>query len=73
LRYDITNQTVNQYIVGASYVDDCFIIAANYITDYAYTSTSYDRSPITASCCRSACARSVHHRSAPLEYSPVSE
>jgi LPS-assembly protein len=46
LRYDITNQTVNQYIVGAGYVDDCFIIAANYITDYAYTSTSYT-TPVT--------------------------
>ena len=46
LRYDITNQTVNQYIVGAGYVDDCFIIAANYITDYAYTSTNY-ASPVT--------------------------
>ncbi|WP_170978705.1 LPS-assembly protein LptD [Afipia massiliensis] len=46
LRYDIANQTVNQYIVGAGYVDDCFIIAANYITDYAYTSKSYT-SPVT--------------------------
>ena len=46
LRYDITNQTVNQYIVGAGYVDDCFIIAANYITDYAYTSTCYT-TPVT--------------------------
>ncbi|MCR6734607.1 MAG: LPS-assembly protein LptD [Afipia sp.] len=46
LRYDITNQTINQYIVGAGYVDDCFIIAANYITDYAYTSASY-LSPVT--------------------------
>jgi len=46
LRYDITNQTVNQYIVGAGYVDDCFIIAANYITDYAYTSASYT-TPVT--------------------------
>ncbi|CAN5280906.1 LPS-assembly protein LptD [soil metagenome] len=46
LRYDITNQTLNQYIVGAGYVDDCFIIAANYITDYAYTSLSYT-TPVT--------------------------
>ena len=46
LRYDITNQTINQYIVGAGYVDDCFIIAANYITDYAYTSLSYT-TPVT--------------------------
>lgn len=46
LRYDITNQTVNQYIVGAGYVDDCFIIAANYITDYAYTNAS-STTPVT--------------------------
>ena len=46
LRYDITNNTVNQYIVGAGYVDDCFIIAANYITDYAYTSANYT-TPVT--------------------------
>jgi LPS-assembly protein len=46
LRYDITNQTINQYIVGAGYVDDCFIIAANYITDYAYTSAS-NTTPVT--------------------------
>jgi LPS-assembly protein len=37
LRYDIKNQTVNQYIVGAGYVDDCFTMALNYVTDYAYT------------------------------------
>ena len=46
LRYDITNQTVNQYIVGAGYVDDCFIIAANYITDYAYTNAN-STTPVT--------------------------
>ena len=46
LRYDITNQTVNQYIIGAGYVDDCFIIAANYITDYAYTSFN-NTTPVT--------------------------
>lgn len=46
LRYDITNQTINQYIVGAGYVDDCFIIAANYITDYAYTSAN-STTPVT--------------------------
>ncbi len=38
LRYDITNRSVNQYIVGAGYVDDCFIMAVNYVTDYAYYS-----------------------------------
>lgn len=40
LRYDITSRSVNQYIVGAGYVDDCFIMALNYVTDYAYTSTT---------------------------------
>ena len=37
LRYDLANNKVNQYIVGAGYVDDCFIAALNYVTDYDYT------------------------------------
>jgi LPS-assembly protein len=37
LRYDIANDKVNQYIVGAGYVDDCFLLAVNYVTDYNYT------------------------------------
>ncbi len=46
LRYDITNQSINQYIVGAGYVDDCFIMAVNYVTDYNYTST-INLTPVT--------------------------
>lgn len=46
LRYDIKNDKVNQYIVGAGYVDDCFIMAVNYITDYNYTTTT-NLTPIT--------------------------
>jgi LPS-assembly protein len=46
LRYDISNQAVNQYIVGAGYVDDCFIMAINYVTDYNYTST-INLTPVT--------------------------
>ena len=46
LRYDISNQSVNQYIVGAGYVDDCFIMAVNYVTDYNYTST-INLTPVT--------------------------
>jgi LPS-assembly protein len=46
LRYDLKNQTVNQYIVGAGYVDDCFVMALNYITDYAYT-TMVNSTPVT--------------------------
>ena len=39
-RYDLTNDKINQYIIGAGYVDDCFILALNYITDYAYVSSA---------------------------------
>ena len=28
---------INQTIVGAGYVDDCFVLAMNYITDYSYS------------------------------------
>jgi LPS-assembly protein len=37
VRYDLDQHRVNQTIIGAGYVDDCFIIAMNYITDYAYS------------------------------------
>ena len=37
VRYDIHANQVTQTIVGAGYVDDCFILALNYITDYAYS------------------------------------
>ena len=46
LRYDLTQNKVNQYIVGAGYVDDCFILAVNYITDYNYT-TILNQTPVT--------------------------
>jgi LPS-assembly protein len=37
VRYDLHADKVNQTIVGAGYVDDCFVLAMNYITDYAYS------------------------------------
>ncbi len=46
LRYDLTQGKVNQYIIGAGYVDDCFILAVNYITDYNYT-TILNQTPVT--------------------------
>lgn len=46
LRYDLVNEKVNQYIIGAGYVDDCFILAVNYVTDYAYTTTT-NLTPVT--------------------------
>lgn len=35
-RWDLEANKVNQYIVGAGYVDDCFVLAANYITSFNY-------------------------------------
>jgi len=46
LRYDINSNKVNQYIVGAGYVDDCFILGVNYVTDYNYT-TLVNNVPVT--------------------------
>jgi LPS-assembly protein len=36
-RFDLEANKVNQYIVGAGYVDDCFVLAANYVTSYNYS------------------------------------
>jgi LPS-assembly protein len=36
-RWDLEANKINQYIVGAGYVDDCFVLAANYITSYSYS------------------------------------
>lgn len=36
-RWDLEANKINQYIVGAGYVDDCFVLAANYVTSYTYT------------------------------------
>ncbi len=35
-RWDLIANNINQYIVGAGYVDDCFVLAANYVTSYNY-------------------------------------
>ncbi len=36
-RWDLEANKINQYIVGAGYVDDCFVLAANYVTSYTYS------------------------------------
>jgi len=36
-RWDLEANTINQYVVGAGYVDDCFVLAANYVTSYSYS------------------------------------
>ncbi len=35
-RWDLQANKINQYVVGAGYVDDCFVLAANYVTSYNY-------------------------------------
>ncbi|MDE2329390.1 MAG: LPS assembly protein LptD, partial [Bradyrhizobium sp.] len=35
-RWDLVANQINQYVIGAGYVDDCFIFAANYVTTYSY-------------------------------------
>ena len=39
-RWDLVNNQINQYVIGAGYVDDCFVLAANYVTSYAYSAGS---------------------------------
>jgi LPS-assembly protein len=36
-RWDLEANKLNQYVVGAGYVDDCFVLAANYVTSYTYS------------------------------------
>ncbi|WP_035981958.1 LPS-assembly protein LptD, partial [Bradyrhizobium sp. STM 3843] len=36
-RWDLQANKINQYVVGAGYVDDCFTLGASYVTSYNYT------------------------------------
>jgi len=36
-RYDIRADQFSQTQIGVGYIDDCLILALNYITDYAYS------------------------------------
>ncbi|MET0539281.1 MAG: LPS-assembly protein LptD [Xanthobacteraceae bacterium] len=35
-RYDLVNHKMSQTQIGLGYIDDCLILALNYVTDYAY-------------------------------------
>src|SRR6202043_4100024 len=35
-RWDLVANQINQYVIGAGYVDDCFVLAANYVTSFSY-------------------------------------
>ena len=39
-RWDLMTNQINQYTIGAGYVDDCFVLAANYVTSYSYSAGS---------------------------------
>ena len=39
-RYDIEAKQINQHRLGLGYIDDCFAISLNYITDYNYSGTT---------------------------------
>jgi LPS-assembly protein len=36
-RWDLEANKLNQYVIGAGYVDDCFVLAANYVTSFNYS------------------------------------
>ena len=40
IRYDLQADQVNNTQIGLGYVDDCLILALNYITEYRYTTTT---------------------------------
>ena len=39
-RWDLVANQINQYVVGAGYVDDCFVLAANYVTSFSYATVT---------------------------------
>ena len=39
-RWDLQANNVNQYVVGAGYVDDCIILGVNYVSSYAYSAAN---------------------------------
>jgi LPS-assembly protein len=36
-RWDLVANQINQYVIGAGYVDDCFVLGLNYVTSYSYS------------------------------------
>jgi LPS-assembly protein len=44
-RWDLEANKINQYTVGAGYVDDCFVLAVNYVTSYSYV-TNQTTAPV---------------------------
>ena len=36
-RWDLEANEINQYTIGAGYVDDCFVLGLNYVTSFTYS------------------------------------
>ncbi|WP_375784722.1 LPS-assembly protein LptD [Bradyrhizobium sp. Pha-3] len=36
-RWDLQTNKINQYVLGGGYVDDCFVLAANFVSSYNYS------------------------------------
>src|SRR3981189_192794 len=39
-RWDLVANQINQYVIGAGYVDDCFVLATNYVTSFNYSTAT---------------------------------
>src|ERR1700730_5753249 len=39
-RWDLVANNINQYTMGAGYVDDCFVLSGTYVTSYSYATTA---------------------------------
>jgi len=39
-RWDLQANALDQYVVGAGYVDDCFVLGLNYVTSYSYATAT---------------------------------
>ena len=39
-RYDLEAKQINSHRIGLGYIDDCFAISLNYMTDYNYSGTT---------------------------------
>jgi LPS-assembly protein len=39
-RWDLVANQINQFVIGAGYVDDCFVLGLNYVTSYTYAAGS---------------------------------
>ena len=44
-RYNLESNSIDTYALGFGYVDDCFVLGVNYITNYSYTSYTNNGTP----------------------------